>query len=157
MVKTPVIRKMTEEDSIAVADLWYRLSKHHEDYHRYYAVKESGVEDLVVHVLDLLRRDCVIYVSELDERIVGFVSGYIVRRNPHLSTERVGKVDNIFVSEDSRGNGVGTQLLESLFNFYKSNGIVYIEISCDLQNAGARRLYERLGFKEQKVLMIKEV
>lgn len=157
MVKTTVIRKMTEQDADAVANLWYRLSKHHEEYHSYYAVRESGIEDLVVHVLDLLRRDCMIYVADLEGEIAGFVSGYIVRRNPHLQTERVGKVDNIFVADEYRGNGIGTQLLESLFQFYKNNEIVYIEISCDLQNADAMRLYKRLGFKEQKVLLIKEI
>jgi ribosomal protein S18 acetylase RimI-like enzyme len=157
MAEVAVIRRMTESDAASVAHLWYSLSKHHEDYHDYYGVRVGGEADLVAHVRDLFRRDCVVLVADLDGTICGFVTGYIVRRNPHLEIERVGKVDNIFVANAYRSRGLGTQLLERLFDFFKEQSIVYVEISCDIQNADAMRLYKRLGFAEQKTLLIKEL
>lgn len=151
-----IIRRMLEKDAEAVGTLWYQLSKHHEAFHRYYTVRKDGESELVQHVRDLIRRECICYVAEVGGQICGFVTGYIVRRNPQLEVEKVGKVDNIYVSEEFRGKKIGTALLESLCQNFNTQGAEFIEISCDLQNVDALRLYKRLGFKEQKVLLIKE-
>jgi ribosomal protein S18 acetylase RimI-like enzyme len=157
MEKTVVIRRMQEKDAEAVGRLWYRLSKHHEVFHTYYEVREDGERQLIAHVYDLLRRECIGFVAEVDGVVEGFVTGYIVRRNPQLAVEKVGKVDNIFVSDEVRGQGLGTQLLERLASFYTDQGIRFVEISCDLQNPDALRLYKRLGFVEQKIMLIKNL
>ena len=151
------IRHIRESDSEAVGKLWYNLSLHHQIFHKYYSVRSGTEWQLISHVRDLINRDCIGFVAEVNEKIVGFVTGYIVRRNPQLEVERIGKVDNIFVSESFRGHDIGTSLLEDLFSFFKSQKVKYIEISCDVQNDDAMRLYKRLGFHEQKVMLIKEL
>jgi hypothetical protein len=64
MEKTVVIRRMQEKDAEAVGRLWYRLSKHHEVFHTYYEVREDGERQLIAHVYDLLRRECIGFVAE---------------------------------------------------------------------------------------------
>lgn len=151
-----VIRRMEERDAGVVAHLWYQLSVHHEVYAKYYAVKPGTESTLVEHVRDLMNRNCVFYIAEVGGRIVGFVSGYVVMRNPQLAIERIGKVDNIFVDDSFRGLGIGTKLLEALLTYFKRQGTTYTELSCDFANEKALRLYKKLGFKEQKVMMVRE-
>lgn len=151
-----VIRRIEERDADAVAHLWYLLSLHHESYAHYYEVKRNSEGVLVEHVRDLMQRNCIFYVAEVGGRVVGFVSGYVVMRNPQLAIERIGKVDNIYVDEVFRGMGIGTQLLEALFGYFKRQGTTYTELSCDFANDKALKLYKKLGFKEQKVMMVRE-
>jgi ribosomal protein S18 acetylase RimI-like enzyme len=150
------IRLTTEQDADAVGRLWFQLSLLHEPYANYYAVKRGSENSLILYVRDLMKRNCIIFVAEVNKKIVGFVSGYIVFRNPQLTVDRVGKVDNIIVDQSYRGGGIGTKLLERLFQYFDDNKVKYFEISCDLDNADALRLYKRLGFKEQKLMLVKE-
>jgi len=149
-----VVRRANQNDISAIAHLWFLLSLDHQSYHRYYAVRNDGEMALVSHVRELMFRNCIILVAEKEKQLCGFVSGYIVARNPQLSVDRVGKVDNIFVKESLRGQGVGSSLLTNLFNFFKENKIEYYEISCDIQNPEALKLYKRFGFVEQKIMLV---
>jgi ribosomal protein S18 acetylase RimI-like enzyme len=151
-----IIRAISEGDAFAVGHLWYQLSLMHEAYARYYAVRRGSEDSLVLYVRDLLKRNCIIFVAEAQGKIIGFVSGYIVFRNPQLSVDRVGKIDNIIVDGMYRGNGIGTQLIEKMLQHFHDNKVKFFEISCDLENEDALRLYKRLGFKEQKVMLVKE-
>lgn len=150
-----LIRRIEDRDIFDVADLWYQLSLHHEHFAKYYEVKSDSRELLIPHIKDLVLRNCIFFVAEKNEKVIGFVSGYVVSRNPQMVVERVGKVDNIFVNVDCRSVGVGTRLLETLFEYFHSQGAKYIELSCDYANDRAFKLYKKLGFKEQKVLMLK--
>ncbi len=152
-----IVRRIEDKDAEAVGKLWYLLSLHHEAYAKYYEVKAGTENTLISHVHDLLRRNCVFFVAEVEGRIAGFVSGYVILRNPQLSVDRIGKVDNIFVDDEFRGLGIGTKLLEAFFQYCHGQAVEFIELSCDLANEKALKLYKKLGFKEQKVLMVREV
>ena len=58
------------------------------------------------------------------------------------------EIDNIFVSEEKRGNGIGTKLLEYLINYAKENKIINITLEVRTSNSIARHLYQKLGFDE---------
>ncbi|MDQ3098651.1 MAG: GNAT family N-acetyltransferase [bacterium] len=151
-----LIRRMEDRDVNTIGQLWYQLSLHHEPFAKYYEVKRDTEALLIEHVKDLIRRSCIFFVAEVDGRVTGFVSGYVIMRNPQLAVERIGKVDNIFVRDEFRGRGIGTQLLEALCTYLRGQGILYIELSCDFANQKAMKLYKKLGFKEQKTLLVRE-
>lgn len=56
-------------------------------------------------------------------------------------------LDSICVSEEFRGQGIGSSLLEALPPIVKKQNRDVIGLSCDKQNPQARKLYERHGFK----------
>jgi ribosomal protein S18 acetylase RimI-like enzyme len=149
------IREIGEKDIAAVGHLWFELSRLHEDFTPYYKIKHGAEHLLTEHVRDILKRGCIVFVAESDGEVCGFVSGYTVKRNPQLEVDLVGKVDNFFVSPDCRRKGMGTALLTRLIDFFKKQRIQFFEISCDLQNPDALRLYKKLGFVEQKVMLIR--
>ncbi|MDB3935703.1 GNAT family N-acetyltransferase [Granulosicoccus sp.] len=61
-------------------------------------------------------------------------------------------MDGIVVDPEYRGNGVGTRLFSSLMDFAKSEQYSTIRLDVIDTNPGARRLYERRGFIEQKTV-----
>jgi len=76
------------------------------------------------------------------------VKGTIINE---LLTASVGKNDyylsNVAVDPRHRGQGIGTFILENAFKLAEEKGCRRVLLDVTLGNEGARRLYERFGFK----------
>lgn len=59
-------------------------------------------------------------------------------------------MDGIFVAPYARGRGVGTALLNAIFNEAKARGYAQVRLDVIDSNPRARALYEREGFKAIK-------
>jgi len=57
-------------------------------------------------------------------------------------------LDDVFVLEQHRGQGIGTELMREALNNARKSGCVRVELGTRRDNVHARRLYERLGFQE---------
>ena len=62
--------------------------------------------------------------------------------------EREGELllDDIAVHSSMRGKGIGTRLLQAVFDFARAHGFGAVRLEVVDTNPDARRLYERLGF-----------
>ncbi len=59
-------------------------------------------------------------------------------------------MDGIVVDPAYRGKGIGTRLFSSLIEFGNTEKYSTIRLDVIDTNPGARKLYERLGFYEEK-------
>jgi len=57
-------------------------------------------------------------------------------------------LDDVFVLEQYRGQGIGSKLMREALNDARRSGCVRVELGTRRDNIRARRLYERLGFDE---------
>lgn len=60
-------------------------------------------------------------------------------------------IQNICVCEEARGLGIGTEMLQNCFQRLTNMGIRSVSLDVSIANEGARKLYERLGFKAVKL------
>jgi len=60
---------------------------------------------------------------------------------------RRGIILRIAVHPDYQGQGIATQLLEKSFRELKKKDLDEVELDVDIVKTGARRLYEKMGFK----------
>ena len=68
------------------------------------------------------------------------------------SRRATGSIQNVGITPDHRGNGVGSALLyQALHGFYRA-GIRRVFLEVTAQNAGAIRLYRRVGFRHVRTL-----
>lgn len=71
---------------------------------------------------------------------------------------RVALVDELFVEEGHRGQGLGTATLEFLEKHCASMGVQVMRLEVEKKNQRARAIYQRYGFKEHdRYLMAKRV
>lgn len=65
-----------------------------------------------------------------------------------MEEERTGWISSAFVSEDARGKGIGTALINAAIEACRASGRRFVSLAVANKNEGAQRLYKKLGFEE---------
>lgn len=95
-----------------------------------------------------LEERCVAVVAEEEAAIVGYATfdRGVVRWRRHVAELRVA------VTQNARGLGIGRLLLELAFELVLDIGVTKVIARMTPDQAGALRLFKRLGFEEEAVL-----
>ncbi|CAM3485579.1 N-acetyltransferase domain-containing protein [Flavobacterium longum] len=74
--------------------------------------------------------------------------GYLSCHAQHLLHHGglVGEIQEMFVTENGRGRGIGKLLLDRCKEIAKANGVLQLEVTSGLMREDAHRFYEREGF-----------
>ena len=59
--------------------------------------------------------------------------------------DREGEIDSIFVSEDYRGKGIGSELIEDCMNWFKDNRVKRIKVGVAFGNESTFQFYKKFG------------
>lgn len=89
---------------------------------------------------------------------VGFIAGIIepqelIDHHPAV----MGEVIELVVDGNERSKGTGAALMEAMEKYFKEQGCAFVRTICFTPNEGAHRFYERCGYADRYVGMIKEV
>ena len=104
-------------------------------------------EDLTALMAD---RSALVLVADSGSTVVGYITGR-VRVEPRRVLPRRGVVEDWYVTEASRGAGVGRALLAELERCFLGRGCDVVESGTWAGNHDARRAHEALGFREIRV------
>jgi len=85
----------------------------------------------------------VIFVAVLDNKVVGSVSMIIEQKFIH-DGGLVGHIEDVVVSKEHEGVGVGFKIMQTALEYAKNQGCYKTILDCDDK---VRPFYERLGFK----------
>jgi ribosomal protein S18 acetylase RimI-like enzyme len=64
----------------------------------------------------------------------------------------IGAIQNIGVARGHRGLGLGSLIIQQCLQGFQQVGIRYVTLEVTAQNTGAIRLYERIGFRVQRIV-----
>jgi len=84
-----------------------------------------------------------IFVIENNEKIIAFVS--LNEKNNR------GNIDFIVVDKNHRGKGLATKLMEYAHIWFVLNGYKTVRADTQIKNINACKMYEKLGYKKEKV------
>ena len=151
------IRRAVAEDIDALVALNADLHEihHRADPQRYVVAKPDAVADFFRK--QLAREDAEIWLAERDGRPIGYALLLVENRVSSAFTVggRIAMVDQLGVSADARGEGIGTELMEWVHARARELGCEQVALDVAGFNAGARRFYERLGYSELRVRMVR--
>jgi N-acetylglutamate synthase-like GNAT family acetyltransferase len=111
-------------------------------------------QEAVAHRLDVLGRqdDTIVLAAENDgHQLTGCIQIIIANR---LAEGQYGEIASLVVAADSRGDGIGRQLVESAADWLTEKGIARLSVRCNAIRKEAHRFYAHLGFrviKSQKI------
>jgi ribosomal protein S18 acetylase RimI-like enzyme len=92
--------------------------------------------------------DSLIFVVSNDGRIVGFTQLYPSFSS--VSMKRIWILNDLFVDETYRGNGVAKLLMSAAENFARETGAVRIVLATQISNVAAQALYELRGYTKDE-------
>jgi GNAT superfamily N-acetyltransferase len=115
----------------------------------------AAVKDWVASSIGAPGPDRVALIAEdADGACVGFVS---VARREHWSGAVEAYIGELIVTERAEGTGVGRALLQAAEDWARERGYRLIALDTGAANARARRFYDRAGFAEDSVRLVKVV
>lgn len=86
----------------------------------------------------------VLLVAEEDGSVIGFVLCFLHKPSGKAT------IENIFVCEDSRRNGVANSLLQEALTRLKDRGFTYVVASVEESNKSSQDLFEASDFNKEK-------
>lgn len=152
------IRSCRASDLPAVARLAARLVRQHHawDSDRFFIFDriEEGYAEYLRGELD--RKRSVVLVASKGRRILGYAFGRIEPRDWNALLERCGMLHDIYVDERARRKGIARLLVEEMVARLSALGAPRVVLMTAIQNTGAHRLFEGLGFRTTMLEMTRE-
>ena len=96
------------------------------------------------------------FVAEENDEIIGFIFGKI-KEKAHKVIDKEGYVEEFFVTERMRGNGIGTKLFDRITEEFKIKGCKSLGTDAYVTNTKALVYYKKLGFHERIVQLIRDI
>ena len=137
------VRRAVPDDLEAVSELWRQFD--HElppPTHEGPADEEKELGE----VAEIILSEIAFVAEDDDGRPVGFALAR--RRAPGFGT-----LTDLFVSQDARRSGVGTELMRRVLAALRDLDVAQIDLDVQASNAVARSLYVRWGLRDEVVIM----
>ncbi len=94
----------------------------------------------------LYRDTSLAYAICLDETIIGMVI------LDEKGTEGVFEFTELFISDEYRGKGLSTEVIEAILKHFMRKGAKSVRMQVNKENAIAIHVYEKCGFKEAETV-----
>lgn len=99
-------------------------------------------------VISKLNHDNRLIVAETDNHVIGYVYFEMLRGDGYA------EICFLNVSPEFRSRGIGSQLINQvILEAFKNDWVNHIQISVRVNNKEAERLYTRMGFNEENVII----
>ena len=153
-----VIRQAKKEDIGQISDLEQKLLDYHKKFDE--PVYATSIESRSSFSNWLSKRiedeNFISFVFTVNNKIFGYITGWIDERPPIYEIRKFGYLSNIFVDEKYRsGTGAAEDLAYRLFDWFKQKGIKYVKTSCDERNNTGLNFFYSLQFKNYSKTMLK--
>lgn len=97
-----------------------------------------------------------IIVAEDNDKIIGYLYGYIKNEDPTLTTKE-SLLDALYIDLEYRNQGIANKFIEEFKKWSKDNNVNSIEVGVCSENTNAKNLYNKHGFKTTKETLILKI
>ncbi len=153
-MSTPVIRAGTVEDLAKLEPHWVTLYEGQREMSSEITVSPEQFAYWRKSMEVAFGRFTSLIVAEAEGTVAGFVAARIRTLPPHLGNAPAGFISEVFVSSDYRGHGLAAKMMAASLEWFKSQKIERVELQVLMENENARKLYQKLGWKEELVQMV---
>jgi ribosomal protein S18 acetylase RimI-like enzyme len=151
------IRELAPSDRNGMIELIIALQRFEMQFAPDHAVpdREFGEWYLDQTLESVREHDGKVLVATHDGALCGMIAGYDV--DAPESRSRYFYIAELSVSEEMRGQGVGSRLIAAIEDIARAGGHHTTVIGVLVKNTGAHALYDRLGFRDYAVRMRKKL
>lgn len=159
------IRKLRKSDEKQLLDLAFQFFKKEQrgkivskkllpliEYKDY----DKHLKEDVKKYVKLNPRKAIIFVAEDDKKLIGYIYGRVAKR-PKMVLDRCGVIEDWFVEEKYRGQGIGEMLWDKLIRWFKNKKCNCLKTDAYPTNKLAVNIYHELGFIDKKIVLMKKL
>jgi len=143
-----MVRKATSKDIEEILSLNDKLFKYESQFGNMYNLdwtySDRGKEYFQKR---LTEKSGLVFIAEEKDNIVGYLCGYIDTYS-YRSVNPIAEIENMFVLEDFRGRGIGSNLIRSFEVECRKREVTRFRVGFIFQNKKAERFYTKFGFDE---------
>src|SRR6187200_1863772 len=154
------IRRAEARDAETLGKLGAALMQTHYafDTRRFLEPGEGAEAGYARFLVSQLRdKESIVMVAERDGEVVGYVYAAIEPLSWKELRDECGFIHDLLVDEVVQRSGIGEALLDAAIEWLREQGMPRVVLGTAAQNAGARRLFERRGFRATMVEMTLEL
>lgn len=143
----PVRRQEIERLIPMVSEYWRELDGYSEN-----APAPRDPEASKRLLYEALSSDEVVFWITEDDHEVGFVE-YEIKTHWSQPQTRVGHIEEIYVQPGHRRTGAGRTAMMKILEEMRASDVSHVILATAVRNESARRFWEALGFKEDRIEM----
>ena len=140
------IRGANMSDLPNVITLWQEHQEYHFQCDPYFERSRDANPGFLEYLQDNLE-NIGLFVAEIEKQLVGFVLAETARRPACFASRDYGMIDDLAVTADWRGKGIGQQLLAQGMIWFAEKGIRRIETRVLNSNPLSTKFWQKAGFE----------
>lgn len=153
------IKKATIEDLKVIQDFNNKLcAKENQDFDSTinpdFATSEGGLSYFKNNIEN---SEKLVLLAEDESIPIGYLVGGIETIGNYRNIPNMCEVDNMWVDEAYRSQGVGKQLMGMITTWAKDNGIKRMRVIASYQNEKGINFYKKEGFGEYDLILEKDI
>jgi len=155
------LREVFADEIIEVAKLYnelaYYIQKETQDV--YWDFEDLSLENISSHLSSYIGHpERKIFIAKDNEILIGFIVGEIIKCHlPISSIKDIGYISAAFVLPLYRGKGIMKRLESLQTEFFRQEGLNFMELNFVSQNLLAKKSWEGLGYKTFREQARKEI
>lgn len=139
-----------------VLKLFLELQAHEHQYDPNKSINQQNIDQYVAELMkEIKNKNGEMILALVNEKCVGLISWYL-ESEPEFN-KPYAYISDLVVMQQLRGKRIGQRLLNQALKNIRNTSAVIIHIGCLLDNVGAKAFYEKNGFKNYCVEMIKDL
>ena len=156
-MKNLVIRRATLNDLAAIQELNlglfdYEMKYDYDTYIHGWSMGQISAD----YFSELILNEFVV-VATIDKKIIGYLAGSVYHDETYSYYEGItAEVDNMFILENYRKFGIGSKLMNSFFDWTKTQNVKRVLVTASIGNENTIKFYEKHGFEKLNVTLRKE-
>lgn len=118
-------------------------------------LEEKGGEEFLIERIK--QEGGIVLVAVCENKIVGYLAGGFIEPEPYRNLHEKSLVDleEIFLSEECRGQNVGGALLDAFSTWAKEHGASRMKVIVSAHNKSAIGFYKKMFFKDYDLILEK--
>lgn len=139
------VRAAHVDDLESLNEMMYCLHEEHHELSPVLFRPPEQIEKSIAVYID--HPECLVFVAEVDNEVVGFVSGYFGQyESPVSQPVLMGTADELYITKPMRQHGLGAKLMEKLERNFIDYGAKFMFVEVWDKNKSAVAFYRRNGF-----------
>lgn len=132
-----------------LVDLWEEFSKFHEPIDPRYPMMENINALSEQYLRDKMAEENTKVLVVLDKgKMVGYSVAQIRKTQPPWQREREGYIESMAVTAKYRRKGVGSLLLKTIMDWFKTEKLDMVELSVASKNKAGYPFWKKHGFRD---------